>query len=77
VDLTTKEDAERAIAELSGKEVVERKVSVQLARQPGSNQGAKKEGETAADGEQQPKKGRNATRSRKSRNRAAKVRVPL
>ena len=74
MDLTTKEDAERAIAELSGKEVVERKVSVQLARKPGSNQGPKKEGEElAVEGEQQPKKGRNATRSRKGRGRAAKV----
>jgi RNA recognition motif-containing protein len=36
VDLTTKEEAERAIAELSGQEVLERKVSVQLARKPGT-----------------------------------------
>lgn len=34
VDLSTPTEAERAIAELSGKEVLERKVSVQLARKP-------------------------------------------
>jgi RNA recognition motif-containing protein len=34
VDLSTPSEAERAIAELSGKEVLERKVSVQLARKP-------------------------------------------
>jgi RNA recognition motif-containing protein len=71
VDLTTKEEADRAIAELSGKEVLERKVSVQLARKPGSSgNGAKKEGEeeTAQEVEQlqqQSKKGgRGGHRSR-------------
>ncbi|OIW28494.1 RNA-binding domain-containing protein [Coniochaeta ligniaria NRRL 30616] len=34
VDLSTPTEAERAIAELSGKEILERKVSVQLARKP-------------------------------------------
>ncbi len=34
VDLSTPNEAERAIAELSGKEILERKVSVQLARKP-------------------------------------------
>ncbi|KAH8894080.1 RNA-binding domain-containing protein, partial [Thozetella sp. PMI_491] len=34
VDLSTPDEAERAIAELSGKEILERKVSVQLARKP-------------------------------------------
>ncbi|CCE31962.1 related to single-stranded TG1-3 binding protein [Claviceps purpurea 20.1] len=34
VDLSTPSEAERAIAELSGKDVLERKVSVQLARKP-------------------------------------------
>jgi len=55
VDLTTKEEAERAIAELSGKDVLERKVSVQLARKPGTSSVTKKEGEngTAAEGQQQ------------------------
>lgn len=65
VDLTTKEEADRAIAELSGKEVVERKVSVQLARKPGSN-GTKKEGEEGATEGEQPKK-KSSSRARKSR----------
>ena len=34
VDLSTATEAQRAIAELSGKEVMNRKVSVQLARKP-------------------------------------------
>lgn len=34
VDLSTPTEAERAISELSGKEILERKVSVQLARKP-------------------------------------------
>lgn len=34
VDLSTPSEAERAIEELSGKEILERKVSVQLARKP-------------------------------------------
>lgn len=34
VDLKTSAEADRAIAELSGKEILERKVSVQLARKP-------------------------------------------
>ncbi|KAL7962922.1 hypothetical protein V8C34DRAFT_268709 [Trichoderma compactum] len=34
VDLSTPNEADRAIAELSGKEILERKVSVQLARKP-------------------------------------------
>lgn len=34
VDLSTPNEAERAITELSGKEILDRKVSVQLARKP-------------------------------------------
>ncbi len=51
VDLSTPDEAERAIAELSGKEILERKVSVQLARKPETTdktEGAN--GETASDG---------------------------
>lgn len=40
VDLSTPSEAERAIAELSGKEILGRKVSVQLARKPESNEKA-------------------------------------
>ena len=34
VDLSTATEAQRAISELSGKEIINRKVSVQLARKP-------------------------------------------
>lgn len=34
VDLSAAEEAQRAITELSGKEILDRKVSVQLARKP-------------------------------------------
>lgn len=47
VDLSTPSEAERAISELSGKEILERKVSVQLARKP---EPAGERGEGAANG---------------------------
>ena len=37
VDLKTSEEAEKAISDLSGKDILERKVSVQLARKPEQN----------------------------------------
>jgi RNA recognition motif-containing protein len=55
VDLSTPQDAERAIAELSGKEILDRKVSVQLARKPEpageKGEGAHSGGEGASGGE--------------------------
>jgi RNA recognition motif-containing protein len=48
VDLSTPSEAERAIAELSGKEILDRKVSVQLARKP---EPAAEKGDTASGGE--------------------------
>ena len=47
VDLSSAEDAQKAITELSGKEVLERKVSVQLARKPET---AAEKAEAAASG---------------------------
>ena len=47
VDLSTAEEAQRAIAELSGREILERKVSVQLARKPET---AAEKAEAAASG---------------------------
>jgi len=47
VDLSTPGEAERAINELSGKEILDRKVSVQLARKP---EPASEKGEGAASG---------------------------
>lgn len=49
VDLSSSEDAKRAITELSGKEILERKVSVQLARKPET--AAEKAEATASGGE--------------------------
>lgn len=59
VDLSTPTEAERAIAELSGKEILERKVSVQLARKPEAN--AEK---TDANGEGEGNRRRQSTRGR-------------
>lgn len=59
VDLSTPTEAERAIAELSGKEILERKVSVQLARKPEAN--AEK---TDANGEGEGTRRRQSTRGR-------------
>ncbi|RYP90085.1 hypothetical protein DL770_003777 [Monosporascus sp. CRB-9-2] len=58
VDLSTPTEAERAIAELSGKDILERKVSVQLARTP---QPAGEKSEAGANGE-----GAEGTRRRSS-----------
>jgi len=53
VDLSTPSEAERAIAELSGKEILERKVSVQLARkpEPAGEKAAPKSGDEGVEGE--------------------------
>jgi len=50
VDLETAAEAEKAISELSGKEILERKVSVQLARKP-EPAGEKAENAAASGGE--------------------------
>ena len=47
VDLSTPTEADRAIAELSGKEILERKVSVQLARKPETTEKTENNGEGA------------------------------
>ncbi|KAI0402078.1 hypothetical protein F4802DRAFT_577820 [Xylaria palmicola] len=49
VDLSTPSEAERAIGELSGKEIIERKVSVQLARTPQPS-GDKTDGASGGEG---------------------------
>ncbi|KAF8424777.1 RNP domain protein [Terfezia claveryi] len=74
VDLHTKEEAEHAITELSGKEVLERKVSVQAARKPGAqSSGGAKEGE-AAGGDFHERRGRGRYNKRKPRARGPKNR---
>ncbi|EPE06907.1 rnp domain protein [Ophiostoma piceae UAMH 11346] len=56
VDLSTPNEADRAVTELSGKEILERKVSVQLARKP----------ETAAEKEVANGEGADGARRRQS-----------
>ncbi|TEA21760.1 Single-stranded TG1-3 DNA-binding protein [Colletotrichum sidae] len=66
VDLSTPTEAERAISELSGKEILERKVSVQLARKP-EPAGEKAEGangEGAGEGNRRRASGRGRGRGR-------------
>jgi RNA recognition motif-containing protein len=67
VDLSTPTEAERAIAELSGKEILERKVSVQLARKPepaGEKTEGTTNGEAGADGSRRRPSGRGRGRGR-------------
>ncbi|KAM0321694.1 hypothetical protein ACHAQA_009933 [Verticillium albo-atrum] len=69
VDLSTPTEAERAISELSGKEILERKVSVQLARKP-EPAGEKAEaanGEAAGEGNRRRPSGRGRGRGRGGR----------
>ena len=58
VDLVTAEEAEKAIQELSGKSILDRKVSVQLARKPETAE------EKAAKGEANPTRRRSSGRGR-------------
>ncbi|CAK7200253.1 hypothetical protein SEUCBS139899_002944 [Sporothrix eucalyptigena] len=65
VDLSTPTEADRAVTELSGKEILERKVSVQLARKPE----AAAEKEVAANGEGAEGARRQSARGRGRANR--------
>jgi RNA recognition motif-containing protein len=75
VDLSTPTEAERAIAELSGKEILERKVSVQLARKPEpageKAEGANGEG-SGAEGSRRRPSGRGRGRGRGRGGRAGR-----
>ncbi|KAG6029279.1 hypothetical protein E4U41_000436 [Claviceps citrina] len=75
VDLSTPSEAERAIAELSGKEILERKVSVQLARKPESaaekTEGVNGEG-SGAEGSRRRASGRGRGRGRGRGGRGAR-----
>jgi RNA recognition motif-containing protein len=77
VDLSTPSEAERAIAELSGKEILERKVSVQLARKPEPNdkgEGANAEGGAEGTRRRQSTRGRGrAGRGRGGRARGGRA----
>ncbi|POS88284.1 hypothetical protein EPUL_000889 [Erysiphe pulchra] len=81
VDLTTSAEAERAIAELSGQEILERKVSVQLARKPElpADKATSNGGEvgTGGGGETEPRRrrisGRGRGRGGRGRGRAGRT----
>lgn len=73
VDLSTPTEAERAISELSGKEVLERKVSVQLARKP-EPAGEKAEGANGEGGEGTRRKTSTRGRGRATRGRGGATR---
>lgn len=76
VDLSTPTEAERAIAELSGKEILERKVSVQLARKPEpageKSEGANGEG-SGGEGSRRRASGRGRGRGRGRGGRGARA----
>jgi RNA recognition motif-containing protein len=73
VDLSTPTEAERAISELSGKEILERKVSVQLARKP-EPAGEKAEAANGEGGEGTRRKTSTRGRGRASRGRGGATR---
>jgi len=73
VDLKTAEEAEKAIENLSGKDILERKVSVQLARKP--DQAAPKT-EGGAEGGESAERKRSAGRGRGGRGRGRGGRAP-
>jgi RNA recognition motif-containing protein len=73
VDLSTPTEAERAIAELSGKEILERKVSVQLARKP-EPAGEKTEGANGEHGEGTRRRQSTRGRGRAGRGRSGRAR---
>ncbi|KAI0111328.1 RNA-binding domain-containing protein [Daldinia grandis] len=75
VDLSTPTEADRAIAELSGKEILERKVSVQLARTPqpaGEKADGTTNGEAGAEGSRRRSSGRGRGRGRGRAGRAGR-----
>ncbi|KAK6343079.1 hypothetical protein TWF718_008454 [Orbilia javanica] len=76
VDVAKKEEADKAITELSGKEILERKVSVQVARKPGVSPAvAANGGETANNGERRaPRRGRGGFRGGRTGGRGARFR---
>ena len=72
VDLKTPEDAQKAIDNLSGKDILERKVSVQLARKPEAA-GEKTEGAFDGDRKRSSTRGRGLRRGRGGRGGARGV----
>lgn len=71
VDLKTAEEAEKAIENLSGQDILERKVSVQLARKPDQSGG-----EGATSGAEGAERKRSSGRGRGGRGRGRGGRAP-
>ncbi|KIW71107.1 hypothetical protein PV04_03312 [Phialophora macrospora] len=69
VDLKTSEEAEKAISNLSGQEILERKVSVQLARKPEHGSGTEGAGEGTEENKRSSGRGRGRGRGRGGRGR--------
>ncbi|KAK6504395.1 hypothetical protein TWF506_002594 [Arthrobotrys conoides] len=75
VDVAKKEEADKAITELSGKEILERKVSVQVARKPGTSPAAAANGEAANNGDKRgPRRGRGGFRGGRGGPRGSRFR---
>ncbi|RVD84697.1 uncharacterized protein DFL_006426 [Arthrobotrys flagrans] len=75
VDVAKKEEADKAITELSGKEILERKVSVQVARKPGTSPAAAANGEAGSNGDKRgPRRGRGGFRGGRSGGRGPRFR---
>ncbi|KAF3187610.1 hypothetical protein TWF788_001831 [Orbilia oligospora] len=75
VDVAKKEEADKAITELSGKEILERKVSVQVARKPGTSPAAAANGEAPNNGDKRaPRRGRGGFRGGRSGGRGSRFR---
>ena len=73
VDLSTPSEAERAISELNGKNILDRKVSIQLARKPEANaEGATSGGEGSGSGTRRRPSTRGRGRGRGRGGRAAR-----
>lgn len=72
VDLSTPSEADRAISELSNQTILDRKVSVQLARKPDEQAGGTTSGGEGADGTRRRNSGRGRGRGRGRGGRAAR-----
>lgn len=75
VDLVTAEEAEKAIADLSGKSILDRKVSVQLARKPETAEEKAAKGDSNAARRRPSGRGRGRGRGRGGRGGARGGRV--
>jgi RNA recognition motif-containing protein len=71
VDLSTPTEADRAINDLNGQSILERKVSIQLARKPEAHAEGANSGGEGASGNEQRRRGSQRGRGGRTRGRAA------